>query len=148
MQHYHLRNERRFSNPIISVVFHWTLFRDTDKRRLRFTSLHRIPLRRLNILQVKRSGVALLGVGLESSHSLMVNTYSKSVRPLCCICRRSLWLPLALFSSWLFTWYDSRLLVAVVVCCMQMLSVYSVRLCSHMLIFTITILLDSKAIEA
>ena len=63
------------------------------------------------------------------------------------------WGPLALFSSWLFTWYDSRLLVdadivCFVVCCMQMLSIYSVRLCSHMLIFTITILLNSKVIEA
>ena len=110
-----------------------------------------IPLGRLNILQVKRSGVAHRGVVVSPlTLSWLTRTQSLSVT----FVDLSIFLgPMELFSSWLFTWYDSRLLVyadivCFVVCCMQMLSIYSVRLCLHMLIFTITILLNSKVIEA
>ena len=106
-----LRNERRFSNPIISVVFHWTLFRDTDKRWLRFTSLHRIYLLVASIYYKWRGGSGTIYTG--GLVVLMVNTYSSlsvTLRHLCWFVG-DLLLPLALLSSWLFTWYDSRLLV-------------------------------------
>jgi len=38
------RNERRFPNPVVSVIFDRSILRDTDKRRLRFTSFHCILL--------------------------------------------------------------------------------------------------------
>ena len=112
-----------------------------------------IPLGRLNILQVKRCGAVEWhwgGCVSPLTLSWLTRTQSLSVT----FVDLSIFLgPMELFSSWLFTWYDSRLLVyadivCFVVCCMQMLSIYSVRLCLHMLIFTITILLNSKVIEA